>query len=73
MECREWPGTLLCCGAERGGNNGDADWQTMEKRNKSVEERTGSRAEDGGRTPEARQCTAKRGERGAARNWQFAL
>ena len=41
MECREWPGTLLCCGAEREReqNNGDADWQTMEKRNKSVEER----------------------------------
>ena len=33
MECREWPGTLLCCVA----NNGDGDWRTMEKRNKSEE------------------------------------
>ena len=72
MECREWPGTLLCCGErERGGNNGDADWQTMEKRNKSVEERTSSRAEDGRQRRDNARRNVEKEERRETGNLHF--
>ena len=68
MECREWPGTLLCCVA----NNGDGDWRTMEKRNKSEEGEKEQVATSEKRRRQG-QDNAEKEERRAARNWQFAL
>ena len=71
MECREWPGTLLCCVA----NNGDGDWRTMEKRNKSEEGEKEQVASEKRRQGQdnARRNAEREEERRAARNWQFAL
>ena len=72
MECREWPGTLLCCVA----NNGDGDWRTMEKRNTSEEgekEQVATSEKRRQGQDNARRNAVREEERRAARNWQFAL
>ena len=70
MECREWPGTLLCCVA----NNGDGDWRTMEKRNKSEEgekEQVAARSGARGKTMQRRRSGVRRETGNLHFNGQF--